>query len=162
MKMNLSAFLPIMATAAFWFSSVASACTVYEDMQTHLPFNTTNISNADRLLIADKVIAAKRWPDVEILAVIIAAAYTGERSIERLKQARGENVKAYLESLGIKDKNIYIKKLTYSDQMMSTGVDGKPIINQISIELTPLCEGEGGCARLCGDPHVTPHSRLIQ
>jgi hypothetical protein len=159
MKRNLSALLFIVATGASWFSSAARACTIYEDMETHLPFNTTDISNADRLVIANKVIDAKRWPDVQIMAVIIAGAYTRERGMERLKQARGGNVKAYLESLGIKSEHIYIKKLTFTDQMMSRGADGLPIVNQVSIELPPLCEGS--CARLCDDPRVTPHTKLI-
>jgi hypothetical protein len=128
-------------------------------MVTHLPFNTTDISNADRLVIASKFIEAKKWPDVQIQAVVIAGAYKGEHNIERLKEVRGENIKAYLQMLGIKSDNILIDKKTFTDEMVEKLPDGTLNVNQIVVEMTPLCKGS--CARLCDDPRVTPHTKLI-
>ncbi|SIT46937.1 conserved exported hypothetical protein [Paraburkholderia piptadeniae] len=138
----------------------ASACTIGEEAQAHLPFNTTTLSNVDRLAIADIVIEAKRWPDVQIQAVVIAGAYIGERNVDRLKEARAENVKAYLQQLGIKSENILIDKKTFTDEMVVKRPDGTFCIRQVVVELTPICKGS--CAWLCDDPRVTPHSRAIK
>lgn len=160
MRNNLYALLFLTATTLSpWFSDAARACTIFEEMVTHLPFNTTDISNADRLVIASKFIEAKKWPDVQIQAVVIAGAYKGEHNIERLKEVRGENIKAYLQMLGIKSDNILIDKKTFTDEMVEKLPDGTLNVNQIVVEMTPLCKGS--CARLCDDPRVTPHTKLI-
>jgi hypothetical protein len=160
MKNKFFALLFVTTTALTpWFSDTARACTIGEEMVTHLPFNTTDISNADRVAIAGKFIEAKKWPEVQIQAVVIAGAYKGEHGIERLKEVRGENVKAYLEILGTKSENILIDKKTFTDEMVGKLPDGSLTVNQIVVELTPLCNGS--CARLCDDPRVTPHTKLI-
>jgi hypothetical protein len=125
-----------------------------------VPFGATDISNADRLVIANMYIEAKKWPDVQIHAGVIAGAYKGEKNLERLKELRGENVKAYLMTLGIKAENILIDKKTFTDAMTGRAPDGSLTVEQIVVSLTPLCEGS--CARLCNDPRVTPHTKLIQ
>jgi hypothetical protein len=51
-------------------------------MQTHLPFGATDISNADRLAIANMYIEAKKWPDVEIRGIVYAGGYVKERPAE--------------------------------------------------------------------------------
>lgn len=156
-------FVLIFATAAAvtpWFSTAARACTIGEETGAHLLFGTTDISNADRLAIANMYIEAKKWPDVQIQAVVIAGAYKDERNLERLKKARGENVKAYLMALGIKNENILIDEKTFTDQMVESTADGLATMEQVVVGLTPLCQGS--CARLCEDPRVTPHTRLIQ
>lgn len=151
------------------FSTLAHACTIGEEMATQLPFGMTDISNADRLVIANMYIEAKKWPVAQIQAVVIAGAYKGkkiagaskgERDMERLKEMRGENVKAYLQTLGVKSENILIDKKTFTDKMVGIAPDGSPTVEQIVVEFTPIC-GDS-CARLCNDPRVTPHSRLIQ
>jgi hypothetical protein len=138
----------------------ASACTIGEEAQAHLPVNTTTLSNADRLAIANSVIEARKWPDVQIQAVVIAGAYIRERDIDRLKEARAENVRAYLQQLGIKNENILIDKKTFTDEMVNKRTDGTLDIHQIIVELTPICRGS--CAWLCDDPRVTPHSKAIK
>ncbi len=161
MKPKLLALLFFTATAAPpWFSATARACTIGEGMETHVPFGATDISNADRLVIANMYIEAKKWPDVQIRAEVIAGAYKGERNLERLKELRGENVKAYLLMLGIKNVNILIDKKTFTNEMTGRAPDGSLTVEQIVVGLTPLCEGS--CARLCNDPRVTPHTKLIQ
>ncbi|WP_334070136.1 hypothetical protein [Burkholderia ambifaria] len=82
-------------------SGAVLACTIGEEAQVQLPFNTTTFSNADRIAIANSVIEAKKWPDVKIQAVVIAGAYIHENDIERLKNVRADNAKAYLQQLGI-------------------------------------------------------------
>jgi hypothetical protein len=160
MKRNLPAVLFITAIAVTpWFSAVARACTIGEEMGAHLPFGATDISNANRLAIANMYIEAKKWPDVQIQAVVIAGAYKDERNLEKLKEVRGENVKAYLMALGVKSENILIDKKTFTDQMVGREPDGLLTVEQVVVGLTPLCEGS--CARLCDDPRVTPHTKLI-
>jgi|ERR1700710_3065972 hypothetical protein len=161
MKTKLLALLVLTATTVTpWFSTAARACTIGEGMETHVPFGATDISNADRLVIANMYIEAKKWPDVQIRAEVIAGAYKGEHNVDRLKEVRGENVKAYLLMLGIKNENILIDKKTFTDAMTGRAPDGSLTVEQVAVGLTPLCEGS--CARLCNDPRVTPHSKLIQ
>lgn len=143
-----------------WLSETSRACTVGEEMQTQLPFNAIDISNADRLAIADIFTEAKKWPDVKIQAVVIAGAYKGENNLDRLKDARAESVKAYLQQLGINQENIIIEKKTFTDDMVTKTHSGSVTVHQIVVELTPICEG--GCARLCDDPRVRPTSKVIQ
>ncbi|WP_233465642.1 OmpA family protein [Burkholderia ambifaria] len=140
-------------------SGAASACTIGETAALHFPFNTTTLSNADRVAIANKVIEAKRWPNVEIRAIVIAGAYFQESNIEKLKNIRAVNVKYYLLQLGISAKNIYIDKRTFTDEVASKRPDGSIDIQQVIVEFTPICKGS--CAWMCDDPRVTPHSRLI-
>ncbi|MCA8016836.1 hypothetical protein [Burkholderia metallica] len=142
------------------FDGPAVACTIGEEAQVQLPFNATDISNADRLAIANIVIEAKKWPDVEIQAVVIAGAYKNEKNVERLKETRADIVKAYLQQLGIKIENILIDRKTFTDEMLVKHPDGAVTIRQIVIELTPICKGS--CARLCDDPRVTPTSKAIK
>jgi hypothetical protein len=161
MKNKLFALLFFTTTAVMpWLSGAARACTIGEEMQTQLPFNATEISNADRLAIADIVIEAKKWPDVQIQAVVIAGAYKGEDDLDRLKDARAANVRAYLQQLGIKSGNIITDKKTFTDDMVVKIPGGSLTVNQIVVELTPICEGS--CARLCNDPRVTLTSKVIQ
>ncbi|MBN3787575.1 hypothetical protein [Burkholderia sp. Ac-20353] len=137
----------------------AHACTIGESVRIPLPLNSTDVTNSDRLKIADAVIEAKKWPDVEIQAVIISGAYTKERDGEHLKDERAKVASAYLKQLGIKNDNIIIDKKTFTDDMVRKS-DGKLDLYQIDIELAPLCRG--GCQRLCDDPRVTPRSKAIQ
>lgn len=140
-------------------SNIATACTIGEEAQLQLPFNTTTLSNADRVTIADSVIEAKKWPDVKIQAIIIAGAFVYEKGIEKLKHMRGENVKEYLQQLGISADHILIDKKTFTDEMITRQPDGTIKTNQIIVEFTPICKGS--CAWMCDDPRVTPHSKLI-
>lgn len=153
--------LSVFLISAFAFLSVpAVACTIGEEVQAQLPFNATDISNRDRLAIADIVIEARKWPDVEIQAVVIAGAYKRERNVERLKETRAENVKAYLRDLGIKGDNILIDRKTFTDEMVARNSDGALTVHQVVVELTPICKGS--CAWLCNDPRVTPTTKAIR
>jgi hypothetical protein len=161
MKRKLLMWVILTAMAATsLFSAIAGACTIGEDMSTQVPFGATDISNADRLVIANMYIKAKTWPNVQIRAEVIAGAYKSERPLERLKAVRGENIRAYLLMLGIKPENILIDTKTFTDAMTSRASDGSLVVEQIVVGLTPLCEGS--CARLCNDPRVTPNTKLIQ
>jgi hypothetical protein len=145
--------------AALSFSQSAHACSINEFMETRLPFNSTSLTNEGRLAIASIVLEAKKWPDVDIQAVVIAGAYVGEKNAEKLKSERGAVVSAYLVQLGIRPQNVLIEPKTLTDQMVKNE-DGSLNLHQIAIELVPLCNGS--CERLCGDPRVTPTSRAIQ
>ncbi|WP_321964137.1 hypothetical protein [Paraburkholderia sp. J7] len=160
MKKHLFALLLIATSLVVPFlSGAARACTINESMETRLPFNVVDLSNSDRLLIASIVIEARKWPEVDIQAVIIAGAYVGEKNGEKLKSERGAAVRDFLIQLGIKPQNILIEPKTLTDQMVKNE-DGTLNLHQIAIELAPLCKG--GCERLCDDPRVTPTSRAIK
>jgi hypothetical protein len=145
--------------AALSFSLSAHACSINEFIETRLPFNSTSLTNEDRLAIANIVLEAKKWPDVDIQAVVIAGAYIGENNAKKLKSERGAVVSAYLVQLGVKPQNVLIEPKTLTDQMVKNE-DGSLNLHQIAIELVPLCHGS--CERLCSDPRVTPTSRAIQ
>ncbi|UEP22083.1 hypothetical protein LL999_03735 [Burkholderia ambifaria] len=149
----------MLALFAYVGITPAHACTIGESVRIPLPLNGIDVSNADRLRIADTVIEAKNWPGVEIQAVIISGAYTKERSGEQLKDERAMRAVAYLKQLGIKSENIIVEKKTFTDEMVRKS-DGTLDLYQIDIELVPLCPG--GCQKLCDDPRVTPRSRAIQ
>jgi len=159
MKKLISTCFISIAVATTFLSMQARACTISESMETRLPFNAVELTNRDRLSIANIVLAAKKWPDVDIQAVIIAGAYVGEKDRERLKSERGELVKSYLVQLGINPQNVLIEPKVFTNEMVKNE-DGTLNLHQISIELVPLCKG--GCERLCDDPRITPHSRSIK
>ncbi|CAB3648861.1 hypothetical protein R8871_00851 [Paraburkholderia graminis C4D1M] len=159
MKKLISTCFISIAVATTFLSMQARACTVSESMETRLPFNAIELTNGDRLSIANIVLEAKKWPDVDIQAVIIAGAYVGEKDRERLKSERGELVKSYLVQLGINPQNILIEPKVFTNEMVKNE-DGTLNLHQIAIELVPLCKG--GCERLCDDPRITPHSRSIK
>ncbi|MFL6641027.1 MAG: hypothetical protein ACJ8HC_21335 [Paraburkholderia graminis] len=159
MKKLISTCFISIAVATTFLSMQARACTVSESMETRLPFNAIELTNGDRLSIANIVLEAKKWPDVDIQAVIIAGAYVGEKDRERLKSERGELVKSYLVQLGINPQNVLIEPKVFTNEMVKNE-DGTLNLHQISIELVPLCKG--GCERLCDDPRITPHSRSIK
>lgn len=161
--MNKNSFKSSVAVCALTLSSMlltsAVACTIGEEARLQLPLNTTTLSNADRVTIADSVIEAKKWPNVEIQAIVIAGAFVYERNIEKLKDMRGENAKEYLQQLGISTDHILIDKKTFSDEMITRRPDGTIKTNQLIMEFTPICKGS--CAWMCDDPRVKPHSKLI-
>ncbi|MGY6152100.1 hypothetical protein ACW9YK_04555 [Paraburkholderia graminis] len=159
MKKLISTCFISIAVATTFLSMQARACTISESMETRLPFNAVELTNRDRLSIANIVLEAKKWPDVDIQAVIIAGAYVGEKDRERLKSERGELVKSYLVQLGINPQNVLIEPKVFTNEMVKNE-DGTLNLHQISIELVPLCKG--GCERLCDDPRMTPHSRSIK
>ncbi|MDR6205819.1 hypothetical protein [Paraburkholderia graminis] len=159
MKKLISTCFISIAMATTFLSMQARACTVSESMETRLPFNAIELTNGDRLSIANIVLEAKKWPDVDIQAVIIAGAYVGEKDRERLKSERGELVNSYLVQLGINPQNVLIEPKVFTNEMVKNE-DGTLNLHQISIELVPLCKG--GCERLCDDPRITPHSRSIK
>jgi hypothetical protein len=159
MKKLISTCFISIAVATTFLSMQARACTISESMETRLPFNAVELTNRDRLSIANIVLEAKKWPDVDIQAVIIAGAYVGEKDRERLKSERGELVKSYLVQLGINPQNILIEPKVFTNEMVKNE-DGTLNLHQIAIELVPLCKG--GCERLCDDPRITPHSRSIK
>ncbi|EOH6075151.1 hypothetical protein ACMAVI_003530 [Burkholderia cenocepacia] len=138
---------------------VAAACTISEEAQVQFPFNIIELSNSDRLSIANSVIEAKKWPDVEIQAVVISGAYIKEKDVEKLKNERAENAKYYLQQLGIDAKNILIDKKTFTDEMVVKKPDGTIDVHQMIVELTPICKGS--CAWMCGDSRVIPRSKTI-
>ena len=141
------------------FNGTAHACTIKEFTSMRLPFNSVHLSNADRLSIVNSVLEARKWPDVDVQAVIIAGAYVGERNGEKLKSERAAVVRAYLMQLGIKRENILIDPKTLTDEMVKKP-DGSLNLYQIEIELVPLCKGS--CESLCNDPRVTPRSKAIR
>lgn len=159
MKKLISTCFISIAVATTFLSMQARACTISESMETRLPFNAVELTNRDRLSIANIVLEAKKWPDVDIQAVIIAGAYVGEKDRERLKSERGELVKSYLVQLGINPQNVLIEPKVFTNEMVKNE-DGTLNLHQIAIELVPLCKG--GCERLCDDPRITPHSRSIK
>ncbi|MCC8404057.1 hypothetical protein LJ655_19595 [Paraburkholderia sp. MMS20-SJTN17] len=137
----------------------AGACTIGEEAEIELPFNTTALTSANKHAITIALIEAKKWPDVQIQAVIMAGAYTAERNMDQLKEGRAKNVKAYLQELGISSENILIEKHTFTDEMAVKRPDGTLGYRQVFVEFTPICKGS--CAWMCDDPRVTPHSRVI-
>ncbi|WP_321841953.1 hypothetical protein [Paraburkholderia bannensis] len=137
----------------------ASACTISEDMLESVPLNYEGIPNNDRLKMADMVASARRWPDVEIQASIVANAYVGEKNAPELAKSRGEQLKAFLIQLGVKSQYIsvdsHIVRVPYPAD--STGPGG---FMQLGVSLTPLCKR--GCDQLCNDPRVTPNTKVVQ
>ncbi|NML30790.1 OmpA family protein [Paraburkholderia antibiotica] len=158
LKTRGSAIVAALAMSACLYG-IAGACTIGEEAEIELPFDKSALTNANRLAIANAVIEAKKWPDVEIQAVIMAGAYTAEHDIDRLKEGRARNVKAYLQQLGISSQNILIEKHTFTDEMVVKRPDGTPGYRQVFVEFKPICKGS--CAWMCDDPRVTPHSRVI-
>ncbi|QBR02110.1 hypothetical protein [Paraburkholderia pallida] len=137
--------------------SGASACTISEDMTSSLPLNSTEISNSDRINIANMVLAAKQWPDVEIRGIVYAGGYIRERNPKAMAAERAAVLKRYLIQVGVKESNIWVDTRIIKEPDVDD--KGKATLNQISVSLVPICEG--GCGRLCNDPRVTPNSKVI-
>jgi hypothetical protein len=131
----------------------STGCRFLYNVELELPFNTTALSAANRRLISDAIRKAKKWPDVQIQAVVTAGAYIGERDLDLLQDRRGEMVKAYLRKLGIPSKNIYVEPVTMTDGYVVKRTDGELAVRQIEIELSPMCKG-GDCRWMCEDPRL--------
>jgi hypothetical protein len=145
----------------FWFGAVGqvAACTISEDLTESVPLNYRGIPNAYRLKMVDMVLNARRWPDVEIQAQIVANAYVGEVNAKELVESRGRQLKEFLIQLGVMSRYIYIDTHLVESPYPkdSTGLSG---YLQLGVGLIPLCKG--GCQRLCDDPLVTPASKAIK
>ncbi|SAK84473.1 hypothetical protein AWB75_05544 [Caballeronia catudaia] len=105
------------------------------------------------------VIAARGWPDTEIRGVIQAAAYVREDHPNELVKQRGERLKRYLLQLGLKEENFWMEPHVLTEEEAHDS-HGDLNINQLGVTLYPICEG--GCDRLCNDPHVTPVMKTIK
>ncbi|EEA01889.1 hypothetical protein BH160DRAFT_2809 [Burkholderia sp. H160] len=110
-----------------------------ETVELQLPFNSTALSKDDRQVIERAASRAKKWPDVQIQAIVIAGAYIGERDLDILQDRRGEVVKGYLRKLGIPSADIYVEPKTLTNVFAQKLPDGKTRVNQIEIELSPIC-----------------------
>ncbi|WP_157663565.1 hypothetical protein [Burkholderia ubonensis] len=135
------------------------ACTISEDIVESVPLNYQGIPNSYRLKMVDLVLNARRWPDVEIQAQVVANAFVSENSPKELAESRGWQLRDFLIQLGIKRKYIYVDTHVIRSpyERDSTGNGG---YLQLGVSLLPLCKG--GCERLCNDPRVTPNSRVIK
>lgn len=123
-----------------------------------VPLNSDAIPNKDRVRIAEMVIRAREWPDAEIRGIVTAGAYIGEANPQALARQRSMHLKEYLVQLGIKSENIWsdthmISKPYPKD---SAGYEG---YLQIGVTLVPICND--GCRHLCGNPRITPTSRVL-
>jgi hypothetical protein len=137
---------------------LAYACTISTDMADSLPLNSTDIPNTARLRIAEMVLEARSWPDVDIRGIVYAGGYVRERDPATLAQRRAVALKTYLIRLGINEQNIWVDTRTIKHPDIDN--DGHPSLNQIAVTLVPICNG--GCERLCRDPRVTPTSKAIR
>ena len=153
--------IAIRATAvlcAIWAAGNANACTISEDMEDSLLLNSVDVPNSDRLRIADMVLTARQWPDVEIRGIVYAGGYVQEDNPKALADQGASALRAYLIQLGIKEKNIWVDKRIIKKP--DTDDNDNKALNQISVTLLPICQG--GCERLCNDPRVTPNSKAIK
>jgi hypothetical protein len=136
----------------------ANACTISEDMTGNVPINSTEVSNLDRVRIANMMLAARQWPDVEIRGIVYAGGYVKERNPKALAARRATILARYLVQLGVDERNIWVD--TRIIKTPDVDDNGNATLNQIGVSLVPICQG--GCERLCNDPRVTPNSKLIQ
>jgi hypothetical protein len=136
----------------------ASACTISEDMTSSLPLNSTGIPNSDRIRIANMMLAAMQWPDVEIRGIVYAGGYIKERSPKAIAAERAAILKSYLVQLGVKEENIWVDTRIIKEPDIDD--KGNATLDQISVTLVPICKGS--CERLCSDPRVTPTSKVIK
>lgn len=135
-----------------WSVANAHACTISEDMEDSLPVNSVEIPNADRLKIAEMVLAARQWPDAEIRGIVYAGGYVQEHEPTALAAQRASALRAYLIQLGIKEKNIWVDERLIKKPDIDD--NGNKALNQIGVTLTPICRD--GCERLCNEPHPLP------
>ena len=140
-------------------SHAAVGCTIFEFMESRIPLNSVEIPNVDRVKIAEMVIKARTWPDTEIRGVVQPAAYIHERNPTVLVKERGDNLKAYLLQLGVKEENFWIEPRIVKESE-ARDAHGNLDIHQLGVTLFPICEG--GCGRLCNDPRVTPVTKAVK
>ncbi|WP_322045671.1 hypothetical protein [Paraburkholderia sp. J67] len=138
--------------------SNVSACTISEDMTSNFPLNSTKIPNSDRIKIADMMLSARQWPNVEIRGIVYAGGYVKEKNPKAVASERAAAMKTYLVQLGVKETNIWVDTRIIKEP----DVDDKGIatLDQISVSLVPICDG--GCERLCNDPRVIPNSKAVK
>jgi hypothetical protein len=127
-------------------------------MTSSLPLNSTEISNSDRIRIADMMLVAKQWPNVEIRGIVYAGGYIKERNPKAIAAERAAILKSYLIQLGVKEANIWVDTRVIREP----DIDDKGVetLDQVAITLVPICEG--GCESLCKDPRVAPNSKAIK
>ncbi|WP_148669112.1 hypothetical protein [Burkholderia pyrrocinia] len=148
----------LLALSVFAALRPAYGCTISTDMADTLPLNSVEIPNSDRIRIAEMVLEARDWPDVDIRGIVYAGGYIHERDPLSLAHRRAAALKDYLIRLGIKEQNIWVDTRTIKHPDIDD--DGNAALNQIAVTLVPICEA--GCDRLCNDPRITPTSKTIR
>jgi hypothetical protein len=135
------------------------ACKIFEEFSASVPTNTVGIGNADRVRLAEAVIRARTWPDVEIGAEVSAPAFASEDKPKALSSARTDAIDAYLVQLGVKKSNIFSEPRVISNPE-ARNREGLERLREIYVSLAPICPN--GCDRLCNDPRVIPVSKAIK
>lgn len=92
MRMLIKYKLLAMASASvLMWAEPTFACKIFEDFSSSIPMNVVDVDNAARIRLADAVIRARTWPDVEIGAELSTPALSTEHDPKRLSSARASD-----------------------------------------------------------------------
>jgi hypothetical protein len=109
--------------------------------------NTAEISNVDRLKLADLLIDVRNSTASDGPVVIYGFADEREKNASYLAHQRAESVSSYLQSLGVASSRINVDtKIWREDSQVP--IDDR---NLIEVEFEPTC-GPGGCNDPCANP----------
>lgn len=160
MRMLIKYKLLAMASASvLMWAEPTFACKIFEDFSSSIPMNAVDVDNAARIRLADAVIRARSWPDVEIGAELSTPALSTEHDPKGLSSARASAISSFLVQLGVKQSNIYYEPVVIRNPV-ARDEEGLNRLREIYVSLAPICAN--GCDRLCNDPRVTPVSKAIR
>jgi hypothetical protein len=148
-KPKTMALYALLTIAAWGFATPLFACKVYVDFSARVPFNAVQIENTDRVKLADAVVRARTWPDVEIGANISAPAFATESDPRGLSEARARSIKTYLMQLGLDERNISYEPIVVA-KPVAKDKEGLEPLREIYVEIVPVCRGS--CEALCANP----------
>lgn len=154
-----SELLTVIGASVVMWAEPTFACKIFEDFSASVPMNAVNIDNAARIRLANAVIRARTWPDVEVGAELSTPALSTEHEPKALSSARANAISSYLVQLGLKKSNILFEPIVISNPV-ARNEQGLKRIREIYVSLAPICPD--GCDRLCNDPRVTPVSKAIK
>jgi hypothetical protein len=132
--------------ALLFFCYNALSCSFSLQMGARLPSGEVDLSNADRLKLANLVISVRNSPANDGIAVIYASANRQERQPAQLARNRAASVRAYLVQLGVDPSRMRVDAQVV-DRAKSTAEQR----HEVEIEFVPECPPQG-CDSLCGAP----------
>ncbi len=124
----------------------AAACSFSFQMSAKMPTDSAELTNADRIRLANLVIDVRALPVPGSAAVVYSYASESEHSPRVLAARRSQTVTGFLSQMGIELAHIYVEST-----VVPRGKNDRNDVDQVDIQFTPLCP-PGGCGFLCGTP----------
>jgi hypothetical protein len=135
----------VLTSAVLCFtSSYAVGCSLGLQMSAKMPRNSAEMTNADRIRLANLTINVRTLP-MRSDAIIYGYAFAGEHDPAALASQRAQTVAQFLTQMGVAADLLHVE----STIVASNG--NRDPSEQVDIQFAPICP-TGGCDFLCNTP----------